>query len=193
MISDCQWYTCRAYNAKKHAPVNGKKKRILKIVNGWRILSASFKFIFEEGASGVKVPSRSSRLGSFYKTGVLKNFALFTGRHLRQSTDTLLENRISGEFRKTFKNTFFNRTTFVLLLAIMKRVLLPPLLKPESRENPAVKTKWKRLKWWKNWWAVRFFSQVRSRHHRCSIKEDILKNFAKFTGKHLEFLCKKVK
>ena len=96
--------------------------------------------MFEEGASGVKVPSRSSRLGSFYKKVVLKNLALFTGRRLRQSP-TLLEKRISGEFRKTFKDTFFNRTTFVLLLAIMKKVLLPPLLKPESRENAAVKTK----------------------------------------------------
>ena len=37
---------------------------------------------------------------------------------------TLLKKRISCEFCEIFKNTFFNITTSVLLLAIMKRALL---------------------------------------------------------------------
>ena len=29
------------------------------------------------------------------------------------------------------------------------------------------------------------FSKIKSSHRRCSVKNDVLKNFAKFTGKHM--------
>ena len=61
--------------------------------------------------------NRSSPPEEFYKKGVVKNFAKFTGKHLRQS---LFLNKVAGlikkeilpqvfscEFREAFKNTFF--------------------------------------------------------------------------------------
>ena len=68
--------------------------------------------------------NRSSRPEVFWKKGVLRNFAKFTGKHLYQS---LFVNKVAGltcnfikkeslaqvfscEFCKIFKNTFFYRT-----------------------------------------------------------------------------------
>ena len=53
---------------------------------------------------------RSSRLEVFCRKGVLRNFAKFTGKHLRQS---LFFNKVAGlcEFCKISKNTFFLQNT----------------------------------------------------------------------------------
>ena len=37
---------------------------------------------------------------------------------------------------------------------------------------------------WRNY-GVSFIMKVRSSHQRCSVKKGVLRNFAKFTGKHL--------
>ena len=72
----------------------------------------------------LNTPLRSSRLQIFFKSGVLKNFANFTGKHLclnlfliklqasrlqlyQKETPTQV---LSCEICKNFKNTFFYRT-----------------------------------------------------------------------------------
>ena len=55
---------------------------------------------------------RSSRLQMFFKTGVLKNFAIFTGKHLLESLfnkEALLKRDTTCEYCEIFKNSFFNR------------------------------------------------------------------------------------
>ena len=66
--------------------------------------------------------SRSSRLQTFFKTGVLKNFAKFTGKHLCQNQPaTLLKNRLwhscfPVNFAKFLRTPFFTEQLRWLLL-----------------------------------------------------------------------------
>ena len=78
---------------------------------------------------------RSSRPEVFRKKGVLRNFAKFTGKHLRQS---LFFNKVAGlrpatslkketlaqvfscEFCEISKNTFFHRTPLVAASKVPK-------------------------------------------------------------------------
>ena len=62
---------------------------------------------------------KSSRPKVFCKMNVLKNFAKFTGKHLRQGLffnkvekETMAQ-MFSCEFCKVFKNTYFYRTSLV--------------------------------------------------------------------------------
>ena len=65
---------------------------------------------------------KSSRLQIFFKVGVLKIFANFTGKHLCWSLASLLKKTptqvFSCEIYKNFKNNFFYRTP---LVAVIKR------------------------------------------------------------------------
>ena len=74
---------------------------------------AAFKFMLEEGAGGVKIPSRRSCLEVFYKIGVPKNFAIFTGKCYARFCNFIkketLTQVLSCEFREIFKNTSFDR------------------------------------------------------------------------------------
>ena len=67
---------------------------------------------------------RNIRPDVFCKTGVLWNFAKFTGQHLCQS---LLFNKVvglsPGEISKIFKNTFLYRTPLVAAFEV-KKILL---------------------------------------------------------------------
>ena len=55
---------------------------------------------------------RSIRLEVFWKKGIFRNFAKFTGKHLRQS---LFFNKVAGrEFCEISKNTFIYRTPLVV-------------------------------------------------------------------------------
>ena len=58
---------------------------------------------------------RSSRPVVFFKNGVLKNFAKFTGKHLRQS---LFLNKVAGQvdFAKFLRTPFFTEHPWWLRL-----------------------------------------------------------------------------
>ena len=65
--------------------------------------------------------NRSSRPEVFYKKGILRNFAKFTGKHLRQHQVAGQGNFKSGSLAQVFscefceisQNTFFYRTPLV--------------------------------------------------------------------------------
>ena len=54
--------------------------------------------------------SRSSRLQTFFKTGVFKNFVIFTGKHLCWSFFLTPTQMFSCEYCEILKNNFFQRT-----------------------------------------------------------------------------------
>ena len=80
---------------------------------------------------------KSSRLQIFFKVGVLKIFANFTGKHLCWSLASLLKKTstqvFSCETYKNFKNTFFTEHLWWLLLKgaylLEKKDYLPLLLR----------------------------------------------------------------
>ena len=85
---------------------------------------------------------RSSCPEVFFKKGVFKNFAKFTGKHLCLSfffnkIDTLAQ-VFSCEFCRFFKQTSFYRTLMVLLLMIMMAliILITIIWKYTQRQKP---------------------------------------------------------
>ena len=75
--------------------------------------------------------SKNGRSQMFFKIGVLKNFAIFTGKHLRGSLflitlqawkpAALLKidyNPVSCEYCQIFNNSFFRRTPLVAVFAL---------------------------------------------------------------------------
>ena len=138
---------------------------------------------------------RSSRPEVFSIKGVLRNFAKFTGKHLCQSLffkkETLAQ-VFSCEFCEIYKNTFPYRMPLVAasvywikgIWEITKYFEIAchdyyyffkwPLFVYLCRVNILIDFSY-------------FLSSIlsRSSHRRRSIEKDVLKNFEKFTGKHL--------
>ena len=100
---------------------------------------------------------RNSHRMCSVRKGVLKNFVKFKGK---------LVQVFSCEFYKIFKSNFFTEH------------LLPLKLYNSCSENL---TKRARETFVKDPGLIK----AKSSHQRCSIKKGVLKNFGKFTGKHL--------
>ena len=78
---------------------------------------------------------RSSRCQIFFKLGILKNFAIFTRKHLRWSLFLIklqaftLTQVFSCQYCEMFKNSFSYRTSTVAAFVKISQVNLQPYLK----------------------------------------------------------------
>ena len=79
----------------------------------------------------IELTFRSSRSQTFFKIGVLKNFANFTGKHLCWSL--LLIKLFSCEFFELFKSIFFYRTPPVAA-SVLNRSRSTPSIKKAFRK-----------------------------------------------------------
>ena len=104
---------------------------------------------------------RSSHQRCFIRKGVLKNFAKFTPKHLCLS---LFFNKVAG---LRHVNMFCTEHFWWLLLNGLRS-----FPRDVFRTLP-------------NIFDGGYRRKYRSSHQRCSIKKVVLKNFAKFSGKHL--------
>ena len=98
--------------------------------------------------------SRSSRPDVFCEKGVLRNFAKFTGKHLRQSlffnkvacaaSNFIKKETLTQVFRCEFceicKKTFFNRTPLVAASESEKWQKILSETKPEMCDSPSKKS-----------------------------------------------------
>ena len=122
---------------------------------------------------------RRSRSKMFFKIVVLKIFTILTRKHLYWSLLLIKETPtqvISCEYCDIFKNKFFNRTSLVVAFDVYR--LNPLDYLTHFRLCSLSQITWVHQN-------MRHFQIFRSNHHRCSVEKSVLKNFVKFTGKHL--------
>ena len=130
---------------------------------------------------------RSSRPEVFCKKGVLRNFAKFTGKHLCQS---FFFNKVAGLRPATLlKKRLWHRCFPVNLVEFLRTLFLRWLLLCiyifffKQGNVISSMTKFGLIKCWTIFGVLLFLPEAVVR--RCSIEISILKNFTKFTGKHL--------
>ena len=91
-------------------------------INFWKLPKKQICF-----QKSCEKPMRSSRSQMFFKIGVLKNFAILTGKHLCWSLlyiklhawRCFLTQVLSCEYCEIFKNTYFEEQLRWLILAIL--------------------------------------------------------------------------
>ena len=97
------------------------------MINSGNNLTIKTKGMWEKGDPGprtlkwdppkdLRVRHWSSRSQLFFKIGVLKNFAIFTGKHMCWSIFLIIETPtqvFSRQYCKNFKSSFFYRTHLV--------------------------------------------------------------------------------
>ena len=131
---------------------------------------------------------RSSPSQKFYKKGVLKNFIK---KSQAVTPDMVFTDEFKNSYRRIGTNQFFNAWTKwnreshsfrKYLLQTKKNLQLYSIQKYFTRARP--NSCFKRWKSTRNPWSF-FLIMFRSSHGRCSLGKVALKDFAKFTGKHL--------